>query len=79
MVPIEPPDPRRPLPARVHVWYVVTNVAAAGAVEGALAAGGELPSGRRLWFERLATALVGLGLWAMSVGAWERRRRRWLR
>ena len=73
---LTPPDPRRPLPVRAHVWILATGLAGATGVEAVAAARGELSQGRVLAAERALTAAVGVVLWAMSVGAWERRRRR---
>ena len=75
-----PPDPRRPLPVRAHVWIAVTGVAGAALVELVAHRRGVLSSGSTLTAERVGTAVTGLAIWAAATGAWDRRvhrRRGW--
>lgn len=80
-LPLTPPDPRKPLPTSAHVWTVTTSFAGAALVEAPLAGQGQLASGRRLWSERAWTFVSAAVLYALSLGAWERRlaRRPWWR
>ena len=77
--PLGRPNPRRPLPASAHLLAAVHIVGGTMLPEPLLRAfGGDLPTGGRLWGERLGSVLLSAALWIVAAGAWDRRaRRRW--
>jgi hypothetical protein len=84
--PADPPRADRPYGVAHHVAYLAWSAAAFALVESLMTQLPEeqRPSGARLRYERVATAVAGAAVWWISAGAWDRRaarlrRRPWTR